>query len=132
MAEIQITIAKREIAPNADPLTLNINGTVLKCQDVLAEFALLELASAGSRTTDPADAAAAFGNFLSEVLEPDSFIEFRRMALAEKWTAEDMLPLVQRVVEEMAGRPTGPQSESDNGARPTGTPARVPSSSTGA
>lgn len=125
MPKIQITIARHERATNPDPLVFEINGEDFTCQEEMSEFVLMELAAAGAKTADEAEAGAAFINFLTDVLEPESYERFRVRAIESKWTAEEMLPFVRAAVEQIGARPTMPPSTSQDGEPTTGTQSRV-------
>jgi hypothetical protein len=131
MPRKQLTIAKREVTQNEDPLILEINGEDFVCQSEISGFVLMELAAAGAEDAKPTDASVAFIAFYKDVLEPESYVRFRTMVIANKWNADDLLPFVQMAVEEISARPTLPPSSSPPGEEPTSTASRVISLDTG-
>jgi len=129
MPRVQLTIARRERAENRDPLVFEINGEDFTCQAEMSEFVLMELASAGTSSGSSMEASTAFITFIRDVLEPESYSRFRALAIAEKWTVEDMLPFVQEAVEQISARPTISPSDSPDGPSTTSTPSKENSSS---
>lgn len=128
MPRLQITIAKREQAPNDDPLIVEINGDDFICQDQISGYVLMELAAAGASGAKETDASVAFISFYKDVLEPESYQRFRDLAVANKWNADDLLPFVQLTVEQLSARPTTPLSASPTGEEPTSIPSKGTSS----
>jgi hypothetical protein len=133
MPERQVTIAKREQAPDRDPLILDVNGEKYRCNADISDFAIMDLAAASSKQDagDIIDTSSAFMAFLEEVFEPGELSRFKHQARSSRWSVDDLLPIVQEVVEHYAGRPTGPRSPLPTGETPTTTPSKVVSLSEG-
>jgi hypothetical protein len=130
----QITIAKREQAATPDPLILEINGEQFLCQSTISDFVIMELAAMGAtqgQDADIMDTSSAFMGFLADIFVPEDLQRFKSLARREKWSVEDLLPLVQEAVEWYTARPTGPLSSLPGGEPTTTIASKVVDLATG-
>lgn len=129
MPRLQLTIAKREVekAEDRDPLIIELNGEDFTLQDEIGGFVLMELVAAGAESAKNTDASVAFITFYKDVLEPESYMRFREMAITNKWNADDLLPFVQETIAFISARPTTPLPSSPVGEVPISTPSTVTS-----
>lgn len=57
--------------------------------------------------------------YLRDVIHPDDFDEFWRLAREHRQTSEDLMMVASEVVAKVIGRPTQPSSDSEHGSSPT-------------
>jgi hypothetical protein len=112
----ELAAAKTEATGEA--ITFDWHGTTIACRPDLSAMPLMELAAAGDAVNGtPGEAdlmtvGAAFFRFLEALIRPTDWQTFKRLCIAHGDNGDELLPLVQRLAEAVAGRPTRPSSAS--------------------
>lgn len=116
---------------SGEPITFDWHGQRLRCRVELPALALMELAAVGEEIKGtPAESdlmvvGGAFFRFLEALIEPSDWTAFRRLSTLHGDGPDQLLPVVTKLAEAIAGRPTRQPSVS-----PAGRPA-TPDGSTG-
>jgi hypothetical protein len=118
MADLGELAAQRAESEPAERITFTWHGHRIRCRPRLPAMAGLELASLGERAESSPDerttmvVGAAFYRFLQGCIEAADWETFKAACIEHGDDEDDLLPLVQKLVEASAGRPTGQRSGS--------------------
>lgn len=120
MAHRDFDAARREAV--AEPLTFTLGGEDFAVPLPLPALPVLDLAAAAD--AEDVGAFAAFGQFIFAILPTADHQRFR----ATRPGLSELLEIVQWLITEATGRPTGPPSGLPVRRSPTGTPSNGGSS----
>jgi hypothetical protein len=124
-------LAAARAETTAEAITFDWHGATIRCRTDLPAMPLLELAATGDELKGTAAeddfmvVAGAFYRFLESVIDPGDWSTFRRVTTRHADGPEQLLPLIERLAEAIAGRPTVRRSASPGG------PPRTTATSTG-
>jgi hypothetical protein len=114
-------LAAARAETTGEQISFDWHGSTIRCRTDLPAMPLLELAATGDELKGTAAeddfmiVAGAFYRFLESVIDPTDWHTFRRVSTQHGDGPEQLLPLIEKVAEAIAGRPTGRRSVSPDG-----------------
>lgn len=120
-------VAKRIIEQVDEPATFEFCGQDFRIvEGDPSTLPLMEFADAAANGLDSGDAQglAAMWRMLRDCLHPDDWPNFRRVAMDNKASTEDVLAVVGGVWEYLTGRPTRRPTDSPGGPQKTSTSSK--------
>lgn len=117
--------------PSAEPDTFGWFGSDIRInRDGATDLAFIDfLEEAVNVGEESAEAVLLIKGYLRELVDPDDFDEFWRLARRHRQTTRELMLAAAEVVAAVVGRPSQPSSDSPDGRSPTGGRSKDGSSS---
>jgi hypothetical protein len=114
-------VAKRQAAPNAEPLTFDFEGQSFRVAEKVGLAPLADFAHAATSGLDTSDmeGLAAMRTMLRQVVVDEDSDRLWDAITRSRADGDDLMPIVQAVMEAQTGRPTEQPSDSSAGLSTT-------------